>query len=101
LKRFAGLAGVVAAIVIAVTLFPSTRAPYDWHLPTDFPLPVVPDDNPMSAPKVELGRWLFYDKRLSGNGTMSCATCHLQALAFTDGRPNSLDLPVSPIQEAR
>ncbi|MCJ7591487.1 MAG: di-heme enzyme [Woeseiaceae bacterium] len=90
MKRFLGIAGVVAAIVIAVTLYPSTRPPYDWHLPTDFPLPVVPDDNPMSAPKVELGRWLFYDTRLSGNRTMSCATCHLQALAFTDGKPSSI-----------
>jgi len=43
----------------------------------------------MSAAKVELGRWLFYDTRLSGNDTMSCGTCHLQALAFTEGKPNS------------
>lgn len=52
---------------------------------TKFPQPVVPADNPMSAAKVELGRRLFYDKRLSGNGTQSCASCHRQELAFTDG----------------
>ena len=40
----------------------------------------------MTPQKVELGRRLFYDKRLSGNGTFSCASCHVQALAFTDGR---------------
>jgi len=40
----------------------------------------------MSAVKVRLGRFLFYDKRLSVNGTQSCATCHKQELAFTDGR---------------
>lgn len=40
----------------------------------------------MSAAKVEVGRRLFYDTRLSGNGRQSCATCHIQALAFTDGR---------------
>jgi cytochrome c peroxidase len=40
----------------------------------------------MSASKVELGRHLFYDKRMSVNGTQSCATCHKQELAFTDGR---------------
>jgi cytochrome c peroxidase len=39
-----------------------------------------------AGPRVELGRRLFYDKRLSGNGTQSCATCHRQELAFTDGR---------------
>jgi cytochrome c peroxidase len=44
----------------------------------------------MSSAKVELGRHLFYDTRLSGNGTQSCATCHEQARAFTDGRPRSV-----------
>ncbi|MEX8496643.1 MbnH family di-heme enzyme, partial [Leptothrix ochracea] len=46
----------------------------------------VPADNPMSEAKFQLGRRLFYDKRLSGNGTMACASCHLQRLAFTDGK---------------
>lgn len=44
----------------------------------------------MSTAKVELGRVLFYDARLSGNGKMSCASCHDQAKAFTDGRGTSL-----------
>ncbi len=60
-----------------------------WSLPPGFPIPVVPEGNPMSAAKVELGRHLFYDTRLSGNETMSCASCHEQALAFTDGRARS------------
>ena len=54
-----------------------------WALPANFPTPKVPVDNPMSAAKVELGRFLFYDKRLSGNGTQSCGSCHEQARAFT------------------
>ncbi|WP_438023153.1 MbnH family di-heme enzyme [Sorangium sp. So ce233] len=58
---------------------------FDWGLPPGFPVPKVPQDNPMSAAKVELGRRLFYDRRLSGNGTYSCGSCHLQELAFTDG----------------
>lgn len=62
-----------------------TSGDYAWELPPGFPVPAVPEDNPMSEIKVELGRRLFYDKRLSGNGTQSCATCHQQALAFTDG----------------
>ncbi len=65
-------------------------AAWHWDLPTDIPAPLVPADNPMHAAKVELGRWLFYDRRLSGNQTMSCATCHVQALAFTDGRARSV-----------
>jgi cytochrome c peroxidase len=40
----------------------------------------------MSEAKVKLGRYLFYDTRLSINGTLSCASCHKQELAFTDGR---------------
>ena len=59
---------------------------WTWQLPANFPTPKVPADNPMSAAKVELGRFLFYDKRLSGNGTQSCASCHHQDKAFTDGR---------------
>jgi len=64
--------------------------PYDWELPPGFPLPNVPEDNPMTTEKVELGRYLFYDKRLSLNQSQSCATCHRQDLAFTDGRPRGV-----------
>ena len=56
-----------------------------WDLPPELPEPRVPEDNPMSRPKVELGRHLFYDVRLSGNETQACASCHVQHLAFTDG----------------
>ena len=42
-----------------------------WELPDHFPVPAVPEDNPMSAAKVELGRHLFYDTRLSGDGDIS------------------------------
>jgi cytochrome c peroxidase len=60
-------------------------ADFDWNLPKGFPRPAVPANNPMSASKVELGRHLFYDKRLSFNKKTSCGTCHRQELAFTDG----------------
>ena len=63
---------------------------YVWSLPKGFPKPRVPADNPMTAAKVELGRHLFYDTRMSVNGGASCATCHKQELAFTDGRAVSV-----------
>jgi cytochrome c peroxidase len=63
---------------------------YHWDLPPGIPPPQVPADNPMSATKVELGRWLFYDQRLSVNGAMSCSNCHFQRLAFTDARAHAL-----------
>jgi len=62
---------------------------WEWQLPRGFPVPRVPADNPMSAAKVELGRRLFYDRRLSGNGKQACASCHRQALAFTDAHPQA------------
>ncbi len=60
------------------------------RLPPGFPEPLVPEDNPLTAEKVELGRRLFYDKRLSENGRQSCASCHEQVRAFTDGRAQSV-----------
>ncbi|MCR9159582.1 MAG: MbnH family di-heme enzyme [Nannocystaceae bacterium] len=60
-------------------------APWEWDLPENIPAPRVPEDNPMSAEKVELGRHLFYDQRLSANASQSCASCHDQARAFADG----------------
>jgi len=59
---------------------------WQWELPPGFPEPRVPPGNPMSAAKIRLGRFLFYDTRLSRNGTYSCASCHVQERAFTDGR---------------
>jgi cytochrome c peroxidase len=63
---------------------------YELDLPRGFPVPENPADNPLTWERVELGRLLFYDTRLSGNQTFSCASCHDQALAFTDGRTQSL-----------
>jgi cytochrome c peroxidase len=60
------------------------ETPYEWHLPPGFPLPRVPADNALTVEKVELGRHLFYDQRLSANGTQSCASCHQQSRAFSE-----------------
>lgn len=86
-----GLAGSGAMVAVggdtgAGSLGEPAPASYAWRLPAWLPPPLVPASNPMSEVKVELGRWLFYDRRLSSTGTMSCASCHVQAQAFTDGR---------------
>lgn len=65
-------------------------AEWRWVLPSYVPVPRVPADNPMSEAKFQLGRALFYDVRLSGNGLQSCASCHQQDKAFTDGMPVSV-----------
>lgn len=58
----------------------SIPAGLDAYLP-------VPDSNPLTREKVELGKRLFFDKRLSHDQTISCATCHDPKLAFTDANP--------------
>lgn len=75
------------SVVLAVwpLLTAGSAEDFVWGLPSWVPPPVVPVDNPMSRPKVELGRHLFYDTRLSADGRMSCATCHHQDKSFTDG----------------
>lgn len=87
--RWTAAALLIAAIVFGA-LFLSRPQSYEWGLPADVPPPEVPADNPINAAKIELGRWLFYDRRLSVNETTACATCHIQALAFTDGRPRAV-----------
>jgi cytochrome c peroxidase len=71
-----------------------TRKPdpagFQWRLPRGLPVPRVPADNPMSDAKVALGRSLFHDRRLSGNGQFACASCHQQRKAFTDGRAQAI-----------
>lgn len=83
-----GLAlGIAGIVLLAGFLWRGDGGePYVWRLPRGFPEPRVPADNPMSEAKVALGRRLFYDRRLSVTGRYSCASCHRQELAFTDGR---------------
>ena len=67
----------------------SVPTPYVLDIPSHFPAMQIPEDNPMTVEGVELGRKLFYEKKLSGDNTMSCATCHAPSLAFQDGESTS------------
>lgn len=49
----------------------------------------VPETNPLSKAKIDLGRMLYYDARLSRDNTVSCATCHAPEMGFSDGKPTS------------
>jgi cytochrome c peroxidase len=53
---------------------------------------VIPADNPQTSEKISLGQRLFFDRRLSADGTVSCSTCHDPALAFTDRKPTSVGI---------
>jgi len=59
-------------------------------LPRDQTLAAIPPENPQTAEKIALGQKLFFDGRLSVDGTVACATCHDPQRAFTDGRPTSI-----------
>ena len=86
MRRGLTICFLIAALTVATLAGQRTTNEYRWDLPPGVPPPRLPLDAPMTPERVELGRYLFYDTRLSGNGTQSCATCHIQALAFTDGR---------------
>ncbi len=53
---------------------------------------VIPPGSPLTPAAVALGEKLFFESRLSGNGTVACATCHDPARAFTDNRPLSIGI---------
>lgn len=57
------------------------------HLPPGVMAPEIPADSPTTAARVELGRRLYFDKRLSADGTVACATCHDPQKGLADGRP--------------
>jgi cytochrome c peroxidase len=61
-------------------------------LPDGMTRKVIPQENPQTPEKIALGERLFFDGRLSADGTVACATCHDPARAFTDGRPVSIGI---------
>lgn len=79
----------VLSIVLLLGCAKEGTKAYQWDLPEGFPLPQVPEDNPMTQAKVELGRALFYEPALSGNRAMACGTCHEPSKAFSDGKVRS------------
>ena len=105
-KKISGrrvLAGtLVCGLAIAMPLVPmfgeagspnKAFAEESYTLPTiaglEDPNTYVPADNPLTKGKIELGRILFFDKRLSKNNTIACASCHMAKKGFTDGMPVS------------
>lgn len=61
-----------------------SMTPYQLDIPSHFPAMQIPGDNPMTVEGVELGRYLFYETRLSRDNSISCASCHLQEHGFSD-----------------
>ena len=94
----------VRAALLAFTLLagafllpsPSLAAgPVSPNALAPLPPPPSPPENPTTPEKVDLGKKLFFDRRLSGDGTMTCATCHDPENGFTDALPISLSYPTT------
>jgi cytochrome c peroxidase len=90
--------GIWLSVVVFVLMIPSCREPenayvpkpYEFKIPQYFPTRLnIPSNNPITVEGVQLGRYLFYDGRLSGrthpDSLMSCGTCHLQENSFECG----------------
>src|SRR6478609_6349215 len=74
-----------------------TSEPYELKYPVNFGGRfTIPEDNAMTKDGVALGRMLFYEELLSTNNKISCATCHKQQLAFTDGLQHSIGVDGTP-----
>ena len=87
MKRF-DLRSFLVFAMATVSLFPSlSRAASLAPLP---PAPPVPSGNLMTKDKIALGKRLFFDPRLSVNGSISCAFCHVPTAGFADPKPVSL-----------
>src|SRR5881628_3619019 len=68
------------------------KSPKQVGAPADATRVAIPFDNPQTPEKIALGQKLFFDGRLSADGTVACSTCHNPARAFTDGRPTSVGI---------
>lgn len=77
---------------ILIVLGCSVPTPHELEVPEQAGIPKIPEDNPTTLEGVELGRYLFYDKRLSRDNTIACGTCHIQKFAFTERRKRAMGI---------
>jgi cytochrome c peroxidase len=93
MKKLA-IVAAAAALVIVVVAQQKKGAKQEstspWPQAPGYADMTYPADNPMTKEKVELGRLLFFDKRLSGDESRSCYSCHLKEFGLTDGKPTAI-----------
>ena len=70
----------------------NSPTPYVLNIPSNFPPVEIPDENPLTVEGVRLGRHLFWENRMSGDNSMSCASCHAPQYAFSDPSPSSIGI---------
>jgi cytochrome c peroxidase len=84
-QTWAGAFAIPAFLIVCFGADPNLKKSAAPSEPLGLVAVAFPKDNPYSAGKAELGRLLYFDPRLSVDGTVSCATCHSPKYAFTDG----------------
>lgn len=91
--RWAKGVPIIAALIVVGGFLGQSGAqgPYKLELPLGLQeeAAYIPPDNPLTTEKINLGRQLYFDGRLSADGTVSCATCHAPDKGFSDNRPTS------------
>lgn len=87
-RAFGRLLVLAAVVVLFVPLARASASAFSLPkgLPADLWEILVPPENAVTPEKIELGRRLYYDKRLSADGTVACATCHDPNQGFADGK---------------
>src|SRR5713226_2591841 len=92
MKPFISVIVLAVVLAVALVIWPSARGAESaqWPELKKYEAMKIPADNPMTAAKVELGKQLYYDARLSGDGSRSCYSCHLKENGLTDGKPKAI-----------
>jgi cytochrome c peroxidase len=85
-----GALALAAPALVASAQAPAAAQDGMPALPPDVLPPLVPDANPVTPEKIELGKKLYFDRRLSSDDTVSCATCHDPRHGFAEPRPVSI-----------
>ena len=89
-RRILPLIGFARLLALAACRSEAPAPPVEWPQIKSYDPMVIPADNPMTPAKVELGKQLYYDQRLSGDGSRACYSCHLAEKGLTDGLPKAI-----------
>lgn len=85
LAALGGLLGACTLEDVPKPIMGFQTTPLELSFPVDFPAPILMESNPLTEEGVLLGKILFFDPSISANGKVSCASCHIPRLAFSDG----------------
>lgn len=91
MRRKPVVTAIGTALLITAGAVVYAAGPYKLHLPLGLQEQAenIPANNPLTPEKIALGKLLFFDKRISADGTVACATCHNPDFGFTDSKPVS------------